>query len=59
MDYCALPIIIRNDPGAYRVRIVAVYNSTIVTDLKNSGSQIRVDIGQGCRLLKLRSSISP
>ena len=39
-DYYIIPIRIRNNPGAYRVRVVAVYNSTIVTDLMNSESQI-------------------
>ena len=40
MDFYIIPITIRNDPGAYHVRVVALYNSTIVSDLKNSGKQI-------------------
>ena len=39
-DYYVIPITIRNDPGAYHVRVVALHDSTIVSDLKNAGNQI-------------------
>ena len=34
-DYYIIPITIRNNPGAYHVRVVAIHNATIVSDLKD------------------------
>ena len=39
-EYYIIPITIRNNPGAYHVRVVAVYDSTIVSDLKDDGNHI-------------------
>ena len=39
-DYYIIPITIRNNPGAYHVRVVAVHDLTVVSDLKNSGVHI-------------------
>ena len=39
-DYYIIPITIRNNPGAYHIRILAIYNFTVVSDLKNADNQI-------------------
>ena len=48
-DYYIIPITIRNNPGAYHVKVVAVYNLTVVSDLKNSGNHIAT-LGAGQHL---------
>ena len=48
-DYYIIPITIRNNPGAYHVKMVAVYNLTVVSDLKNSGNHIAT-LGAGQHL---------
>ena len=39
-DYYIIPITIQNNSGTYLVRVVAVYNLTVVSDLTNSGDHI-------------------